>query len=603
MPNYPNLSNLNKIRSISKENDISNNNNDFGVLKYEPNEKNLTFMNFLKGTFAGIESIFKKDSKEYNYSLKSNSPYNILFKVNIDNFPELKKNMMEFLRPIYKRQKKNLKSLFKNKIEIKSQVNKIFEKNNKNNQLKMIGEIEKEFYYNFLQKEIRKNQPKYISNKISIKYMNNQNDNYNNCYNNDFYESYSNEEIKGNKNVNNEVSNNVNNEVSNNSDYLNQNIISCNSNTNTYDSKNIVSESVKINDSNNINPIDNINLDTKSIDPKQTNSFKVPVFETTVSFPERKTSNPIIANSLRNSINNFSSFPIPLNEYKDKNDSLQDNKESISYRKLSDFNHTSSQEGFKPYFSNNYKLDLKKYLNTNIVNKGKKSICINNNSNSNIINGFKFCSPVKIRDTKNSKTCERENSKLKNLFIGIKNLKNGNNSSLINDHKDSSPIKKNNINLQDKMNINNILKDKYSSAINVKIRKERIGSANFLVFNNKKDINEKNAKKKPFIEEEDVDYNYLNDFSGGTDIKNIGVRTPIRNCILDWKKTVNNNFEQQANLPKKDFNINNYWKNSNELLKENTNIQNSQIEKNKSLNLFRTSFFNLPLISQLKQNK
>jgi len=100
------------------------------------------------------------------------------------------------------------------------------------------------------------------------------------------------------------------------------------------------------------------------------------------------------------------------------------------------------------------------------------------------------------------------------------------------------------------------------------------------------------------------------------DLKSIRVRTPIKNCVINWIKS---NFEADDYIDKdrkKSHNAStnpavnvkrsgsvSELKNFNSEKKRNESLSNSPMKKNKNFNLFRTSFFNLPLISCLSGGK
>jgi len=57
--------------------------------KMTAQEINIFKMFLNKGSFAGLEVIFKSE-KRYDYTLKSMSNFNVIYKINLNDFPELK---------------------------------------------------------------------------------------------------------------------------------------------------------------------------------------------------------------------------------------------------------------------------------------------------------------------------------------------------------------------------------------------------------------------------------------------------------------------------------------------------------------------------------
>ena len=122
--------NLNKCFSELKknENDIEI---DFDEDKVK-NSKVVTIMNLVKGAYAGIEIAFGNEN--YNYSLKATSLINFLYKININFLPELHKEIIEFLRPLYLRQKEIQGNLANKKQNIRIKIDNLFDKSNQQRQ-------------------------------------------------------------------------------------------------------------------------------------------------------------------------------------------------------------------------------------------------------------------------------------------------------------------------------------------------------------------------------------------------------------------------------------------------------------------------------------
>lgn len=82
-----------------------------------------TFSKILtKGSFAGLEVLFN-NSKRYEFSLKSLNNYNVIFRIKVDDFPELKDQLIIDLKEIYMKIKKNLQKINRNKYNIENDEN------------------------------------------------------------------------------------------------------------------------------------------------------------------------------------------------------------------------------------------------------------------------------------------------------------------------------------------------------------------------------------------------------------------------------------------------------------------------------------------------
>ena len=83
-------------------------------------------MRLVSGAFAGLEIMYNLNNT-YDYTLKSIGNNNIVFKINLDNFPENIKNIKEFLEPINRNQTKILKNLIERKKIMRKNKNSIYD--------------------------------------------------------------------------------------------------------------------------------------------------------------------------------------------------------------------------------------------------------------------------------------------------------------------------------------------------------------------------------------------------------------------------------------------------------------------------------------------
>ena len=189
----------NKNFNIEKKNlndldiniDIDLNNNYIDKIK-NTNLKVVSIMNLIKGAFAGIEIAF--GNEYYNYSLKATGSINVVFKININFLPELNNEIIDFLRPLFLKQKEILGNLMIKNKNIKTKINNLFNKSNKqksrlrpksyklkesnhnynykndyvNNYEDFIGNDLKQ---NLIKKEYQKNLVKSSNNKFSKRYL------------------------------------------------------------------------------------------------------------------------------------------------------------------------------------------------------------------------------------------------------------------------------------------------------------------------------------------------------------------------------------------------------------------------------------------------
>jgi hypothetical protein len=166
----------------------------------------------------------------------------------------------------------------------------------------------------------------------------------------------------------------------------------------------------------------------------------------------------------------------------------------------------------------------------------------------------------------------------KNINVSINtNDNNNNNNNNIKINSNSNNNK--NIDLKNKINfnINNnniIIKRKRSVSVDIDILKN---------INIDYQKNNSNKSKSEF-------YNLFSDCS---------LKDPIKKCIINWRKSLENN---NNIISSKNEKLNNNNNNSNNLLSNfvNSSCRNYE-EKNKYF--FRTSFFNLPLISYIDEKK
>jgi hypothetical protein len=622
--------------------------------KYKNVEKNLTVMSLVKGAFAGLEVLFEKEANNYNYSFKATGPLNFLFKINLDNFPEIKKDILEFLNPIYKKQKLILKTLLKKKLSVKIYMENVFEKSQKNNQQMMLGKIAKDLKSNVIQKEKQKNELKNIVHKFSKKYIHPQNlivetsSQENNYYNN--YDEVCN---NNNKHYENDCNDNYNY-----CEYLTENanesqIIRENRNSTINEFNN--NKKIKINK---CNSFSNYNTNNYFKENSQNNNYKTNDCSKSNAYEPISTTNYFknFSDTAINSKNAKGERRFSFNSYS----SLRQSPKNGLFQSLNNIkitNNTSNNLSENKNQNNNIVLISRKQSN---FNDKKIAISNSNISNSNKNTEINFFSPIVFRDKKTSDTGSifvrkinnslnhDENKNLnnkinKNLFGSLISTgnKNNNRNSLF-ENKVSSPFKRSIfINSLDK-NLSENFKEKTNIAkIKIKlVEKSDMIENYFLTSTSKNDINHKDPDRRGssvFIEfnlkpekpnNREMKFSMVDAFEQqkqketksesvinlkNIKVRDVGVRTPIRNCINNWRKM---NFEVDEVDEDKKIKINSNsknYKNSNFITKnkndgkleaiENESLSYSPIKKNKNLNFFRTSFFNLPLISSLSWKK
>lgn len=85
-------------------------------------------MKLVSGAFAGMEVFCLPDSK-YRYTLRTISPINIIYKITLEDLPEYKNEIKSFMTVLYEKQNLIISKLLKKKNLIKKSYDKIFKTN------------------------------------------------------------------------------------------------------------------------------------------------------------------------------------------------------------------------------------------------------------------------------------------------------------------------------------------------------------------------------------------------------------------------------------------------------------------------------------------
>lgn len=89
------------------------------------NKKSFCVMKLVKGAFAGMEVILGED-KNYEYTLRTLSTFNVLYKISIDDLHEFKDELKNFMKQLYEKQRLIIKKLLTQKSIIKKSYDKLF---------------------------------------------------------------------------------------------------------------------------------------------------------------------------------------------------------------------------------------------------------------------------------------------------------------------------------------------------------------------------------------------------------------------------------------------------------------------------------------------
>lgn len=609
--------------NISSENP-NNKKDEVCEYNYKPNEKFLPVMNLVKGSFAGLEILFKKEDDLYDYSFKANGTFNILYKLNIENFPEIKKDILEFSNSLFIKQKKMLNSLLQIKLSIKSKIDDIFEKNYKHDQGIMIAKVEKEFKNCHVQKEKQKNEFKTVVNKFSKKYINPkillEEASFDNSRNSSNYYKNQNNKINDNFCIipenNLESQSDVNNIIQNSNLIVSNNI-------------NLISD---ISKNNKIHPYTftknvniNINNDNKKFDDYSTlkepkisnnrNSMLETSINSCIGTIDRKSSSFNIIGSNKTQVHTFNS-----------NNNINNSNNQNSYK-----NNFYSEDKFK---KNNEKISKEKQMPKLFSNKNfneNKSLESNNNANAkynnnketiNKLSEFNVLSPEtrEIKTSQMSRSIIKSNGNFGSIFSKEKinefkivdpniTIRNSNNNFrqksssqvVLDKNKDNSNILKNSNYKKIKIKTKDNSQDEYLSALQVKNQFDSITAEKSTKIG--KENHNSNKKKKLSMDDVTIRIDPQSTVKQ-VKIRDIGIKTPIRNCIINWQKAnFDINYEKSSDKGIDFLNLNNSPEIKTKKCKLDENLSNHLNLKSKNLNFFRTSFFNLPLISTLNGKK
>lgn len=96
-----------------------------GKLKIKKEKKTLELLKLVKGSFCGLEILFNSNGN-YENTLTAVGEYNIIFRLDIENFPENKDNIINYLYKFYIDQKEILANLIINKFSSRKKSSSIF---------------------------------------------------------------------------------------------------------------------------------------------------------------------------------------------------------------------------------------------------------------------------------------------------------------------------------------------------------------------------------------------------------------------------------------------------------------------------------------------
>lgn len=459
------------------------------------NRKNSCMMKLVSGAFAGMEAFLSPDSN-YEYTLRTLSMFNVLFRININDLHEFRGELIGFMKQLHDRQRLIIDNIIIQKNFIKKSYDKLFKTENKSKHpyrkiYKNIEEVSSEYHMN--------------SNFIRLGRM---------IPKPEFDNTFSKPSIVADEHNKHDSS------------YFNNNFSFINKNTQSFENKGAIFSESKL------------NLDFSS--PSRNKNNRINIKEKALSF-NNGTNQTLSSDTC--------SYKTTMKQTTEKNyfsDSkfIMEQNNSASSKTLDGFPNDKITSAFQMYTPEVVKIEA-----SNVI-------CQSNILANRFVYSFNFLNPVKIYE-KSSNNLNDDNRKIYNFntkFLRKNSIKSDDSSNFFTKCGSFKSLQNGSTQILFKKNdqLDSMCKE-------TSLRIERSEKKYDFSVNNKIIKREKDRSKIKIIDL------FTND-EKTTENKEINksrilLKTPVKRCILDWK-----------------------------------NSQGNKSHKN----LYKTNYFNLPLISSLK---